>query len=40
MLKWIIGIVVALIVLLMITRPEWLNVLGAIFSDFIQANEK
>ncbi len=40
MLKWIIGIVVALIVLLMITRPEWLNVFGAIFSDFIQANEK
>ena len=39
MLRWIIGIVVVLIVLLMIIRPEWLNVLGAVFSDFIQANE-
>jgi len=39
MLKWIIGIVVVLLVLVVILKPEWLNVFGVIFSDYIQANE-
>ena len=39
MLKWYIGIVVVLLVFIVILKPEWLSVFGAIFSDFIQANE-
>ena len=39
MLKWIIGIVVVLLVLVVILKPEWLSVFGTIFSDYIQANE-
>lgn len=40
MLKWVIGIIIFLVVLVLIIQPEWFNVLSAIFSDFIQANEK
>lgn len=40
MLKWIVGVIVVLILLLAIIQPEWLKVFFAVFSDFIQANEK
>lgn len=40
MLKWFIGVIVIMILLLLIIQPEWLKVFSAIFSDFIQANEK
>ena len=39
MLKWFIGIIVVLVILLMIIQPEWLKVFFAVFSDFIYANE-
>ena len=39
MLKWVIAVIVV-VLLLVIIQPEWLKVLFAIFSDFIQANEK
>jgi len=39
MLKWIIGVIVVLIILLLIIQPEWLKVFFAIVGDFIQANE-
>lgn len=39
MLKWFVGIVVFLVVLIVIIQPEWFKVFSAIFSDFIQANE-
>lgn len=40
MFKWIIGVIIILIILLLVVQPEWLKVFSAIFSDFIQANEK
>ena len=40
MLKWVIGIIIFLVVLVLIIQPEWLKVFAAVFSDFIQANEK
>lgn len=40
MLKWSVGVFVFLVVLVVITQPEWFKVLSSIFSDFIQANEK
>ena len=40
MLKWFVGIIVLLIVLVIIIQPEWFKVLTAVFFDFIQANEK
>jgi hypothetical protein len=40
MLKWFIGFFIFLVVLVMIIQPEWLKFFGAVFSDFIQANEK
>lgn len=40
MLKWIIGVIVVVILLFVIIQPEWLKVFSAVFSDFIQANEK
>ena len=39
MWKWIIWIVVFLIVLAMIIKPEWMSVIGSIFLDYIRANE-
>jgi hypothetical protein len=39
MLKWVIGIIIVLVLLLIIVQPEWLKVFFAVFSDFIQANE-
>jgi hypothetical protein len=39
MLKWFVGVIVVLIVLVVIIQPEWLGVFSAIFSDFIRANE-
>jgi len=39
MLKWIVGVIVVFIVLLLIVQPEWLKVFFAVFGDFIQANE-
>lgn len=40
MLKWVIGVLVAIILLLVMIQPEWLKVFFAVFSDYIQANEK
>jgi hypothetical protein len=40
MLKWFIGVFIFLVVLVVIIQPEWLKFFGAVFSDFIQANEK
>lgn len=40
MFKWITGVVIILIILLFIIQPDWLKVFFAVFSDFIQANEK
>lgn len=40
MLKWVVGVIVVVILLLVIIQPEWLKVFSAVFSDFIQANEK
>ena len=40
MLKWFIGIIAVLILLVIIIQPEWLSFFGAVFSDYIQANEK
>ena len=40
MLKWFVGMVVFLVVLVAVIQPEWLKVFAAVFSDFIQANEK
>lgn len=40
MLKWIVGVIFIVILLLVIIQPEWLKVFGAIFNDYIQANEK
>lgn len=40
MLKWVIGIIIFLVVLVLIIQPEWLKFFSAVFSDFIQANEK
>ena len=40
MLKWVGGVILVVILLLVIIQPEWLKVLSAVFSDFIQANEK
>ncbi|MDH5394687.1 MAG: hypothetical protein OEW97_00290 [Gammaproteobacteria bacterium] len=40
MLKWVAGSIVLLIILVIIIQPEWLNVLSAVFSDYIRANEK
>lgn len=40
MLKWFVGIVVVLVILLLVIQPEWFKVFFAVFSDFIQANEK
>ena len=39
MLKWFVGVIAVLILLLVIFQPEWLKVLFAVFSDYIQANE-
>ena len=39
MLKWFIGVIAVLIILLVIIQPEWLKVFFAVFSDYIQANE-
>ena len=40
MFKWFVGIVIFLVVLVVVIQPEWLNFFAAVFSDFIQANEK
>jgi len=40
MLKWFVGIIVLLIVLVVMIQPEWFKVVSAVFSNFIQANEK
>lgn len=40
MMKWVIGVIAVVILLLVIIQPEWLKVFFAIFNDFIQANEK
>lgn len=39
MLKWVVGIFIFLIVLVVVIQPEWFKVFAAVFSDFIQANE-
>ena len=39
MFKWSMGVLVFLIILVVITEPEWFKLLSAVFSDFIQANE-
>lgn len=39
MIKWIAGVVIVLVILLLIIQPEWLKVFFAVFGDFIQANE-
>ena len=40
MLKWFVGVIVVLVVLVVIIQPEWFKVFSAVFHDFIQANEK
>lgn len=39
MWKWIIGAVIIIFLLVLIIKPEWLGPLGAVFTDFIRANE-
>jgi len=40
MFKWVYGIIIVFVLLLFFIQPEWMNVLFAVFGDFIQANEK
>ena len=39
MWKWIIGVAVVVFLFALIVKPEWFGTLGAVFSDFIRANE-
>jgi len=39
MFKWVYGIIIVFVLLLLIVQPEWLKVFFTVFGDFIQANE-
>ena len=39
MLKWVAGIVVVIILLIIFIQPEWFKLLSAVLSDYIRANE-
>lgn len=39
MWKWLVGVIVLLVLLIVIVQSELFDVLSAVFSDFIQANE-
>lgn len=39
MLKWFVGAIVLLVILVLIIQPEWFKVFSAVFGDFIHANE-
>lgn len=39
MYKWILGVFVFILIMVVLIEPEWFKLLSAVFSDFIRANE-